>query len=86
MMTDQNNDYRERTLDLMAEAIKLATPAFDPMTNLRDWFAGMAVVGILAGDHAPAGCDDQTWERNIAREAYRMADAMISARSKDGER
>ena len=46
--------------------------------TLRDWFAGQALVGILAGN---------VWKEIIIKdnpeaEAYRMADAMLAERGK----
>lgn len=48
-----------------------------PMISLRDWFAGQAMVAIVTAsemgvDPCPLG--------TYARDAYRMADAMIAAR------
>lgn len=54
----------------------------DGMT-LRDWFAGVALQGILA---ANAKCSEEVNDKNVdfvvAREAYASADAMIEARKK----
>ena len=44
--------------------------------SLRDWFAGQALVGINASN---AGQDPNI----IARAAYRIADAMLTAREKE---
>ncbi len=44
--------------------------------ELRDWFAGQALAGILA-NHM-----QYTQPDNVAAEAYRMADAMMEARKK----
>lgn len=46
----------------------------DGMT-LRDWFAGQALVGLMASDDAEA-CDKD------AAYAYRLADAMLAERAK----
>ena len=43
---------------------------------LRDWFAGMAVQGILANSEFTCGKDD------VAMYAYQYADAMLEARDK----
>ena len=43
--------------------------------TLRDWFAGMALQGVYT-----AGVGDLT-EAEIAADAYRMADSMITARA-----
>jgi hypothetical protein len=45
--------------------------------SLRDWFAGQALAGIVAGTEA----DDET-EETCARYAYLYADAMMAERSK----
>lgn len=59
------------------------SPTFDhvshPGMSLRDWFAGRAMQGQLSGfwqSEEPHGWSDE----EIAAEAYRIADAMISAR------
>lgn len=59
-------------------------PAFpvplDRMTHgmsLRDWFAGQALAGLLAGQYR----DSSQWNLNdLPREAYSIADAMLAAR------
>jgi hypothetical protein len=50
-----------------------ATP-YAPGMSLRDWFAGQALCGLMAND-------EQAPESVFAKEAYRMADAMIAARN-----
>lgn len=49
--------------------------------SLRDWFAGQALAGGTLGERHPNGGSqtDQT-PQAIARDAYRIADAMIAAR------
>jgi len=49
--------------------------------SLRDWFAGMALQGIIAKHPPRSGCieDDQD-EQAFANGAYAYADAMLSAR------
>ena len=42
--------------------------------SLRDWFAGQALAGILAGDAHGSVVDDEV------RTAFRYADAMLQAR------
>ena len=59
--------------------------SFEPGMTLRDWFAGNAIGAIysdranLLGASAPPG----GWNESIARDAYRVADAMIAARKGD---
>ena len=49
--------------------------------TLRDWFAGMALQGMLCAN-APAMDEvtDQNVDAVLAREAYASADAMLKAR------
>lgn len=44
--------------------------------SLRDWFAGQALVGMLADPHAPRGVGPEEY----AAAVYAMADAMLAAR------
>lgn len=54
--------------------------------SLRDWFAGHALVGILAGGFADTvPHDDVTGGGEAAFFAYQYADAMLAARSKTPE-
>tara|TARA_R110000868_G_scaffold71743_4_gene209810 strand:- start:716 stop:862 length:147 start_codon:yes stop_codon:yes gene_type:complete len=46
--------------------------------TLRDWFAGMALQGSLAGNRPPMSY------RDTARKAYEIADAMLTARKEGG--
>jgi hypothetical protein len=46
--------------------------------TLRDWFAGQAMVGILANDSDPS--PEQV--PHIVASAYILADAMLSQREK----
>lgn len=46
--------------------------------SLRDWFAGMALQGLLAR----TSLGDYGGKANIAIDAYAMADAMLAERSK----
>jgi hypothetical protein len=56
-----------------------------PGMTLRDWFAGQALAGWLAsyGDTSPhpAGTNRQA---TVAKLSYRMADAMLAERAKEG--
>ena len=47
--------------------------------SLRDWFAGQALTGLLAGYYANPDSGGLGSEE-IARFVYRQADAMIAAR------
>ena len=54
----------------------------DEMT-LRDWFAGQALVGIIASDPSKWGDrSDETMGQSVSRNAYEMADAMLAERAK----
>jgi hypothetical protein len=44
--------------------------------TLRDWFAGQALTGFLAGDE----CEKRSYPQEAAFEAYQYADAMLSHR------
>lgn len=53
--------------------------------TLRDWFAGMALQGDLAGEtehFRTEATNKHTREENLAINAYRIADAMLKAREK----
>ena len=51
----------------------------DPGMTLRDWFAGMAMQGLLSGDvHARYSSMD--WTEKLTLEAWQAADAMLEAR------
>jgi uncharacterized protein YodC (DUF2158 family) len=45
--------------------------------SLRDWFAGQVIAGMFAGRATGAGNSRKEW----AEGAYRMADAMLAART-----
>lgn len=52
-----------------------------PGMSLRDWFAGQALTGILAGGFAGTiPHDDANGGHDAAFFAYQYADAMLSAR------
>ena len=51
----------------------MVKPGFEGMT-LRDWFAGQALAGILADSKSEGTITE------YARDAYRYADAMLTAR------
>ena len=57
--------------------------SWSPGMTLRDWFAGKALVGMMASD--PPNWNDsgglkKSEVRAVAQEAYQMADAMLAAR------
>jgi hypothetical protein len=58
----------------------------DPVSTLapRDWFAGQALAGLLAGPNAPkksASESTQQYAVRVAEEAYLFADALVRASS-----
>lgn len=54
--------------------------------NLRDWFAGMAMQGMLAANaKMHEAVTDKNVDAVIAREAYLSADAMIAEKNKPNE-
>ena len=54
-----------------------------PGMTLRDWFAGMAMQGILVENSEGAGTATFNW-RQRAEAAYKAADAMLKAREAEG--
>lgn len=46
--------------------------------DLRDWFAGMALQGIVANPEANGSIEE------IAHYSYRYSDAMLAERAKEG--
>ena len=46
-------------------------------TNLRDWFAGQALLGLLVANEAHPNFDD---DRGFEVAAYEIADRMLAAR------
>jgi len=61
--------------------------------SLRDWFAGQALAGLLADDRETPACvsrgpegieqERKAFACNVAKAAYRFADAMLAARVKE---
>lgn len=52
----------------------------------REWYAGMALQGMLAANHMERWCGEMTWPQQlnaISIDAYLLADAMIRAGKKD---
>lgn len=52
-----------------------------PGMELRDWFAGMALCGMLANEKRISNSDTEA--RDYAMWSYQTADAMISERNKE---
>lgn len=51
---------------------------FSTGMSLRDWFAGQALTGLLAGQFSESG----RWNLNdLPKESFKIADAMIVARN-----
>lgn len=61
-------------------AFPCGVPGFEgsPGMSLRDWFAGQAVVGLLQSRAVPNAT-------MYAKDAYRVADAMLAEREKGGD-
>jgi hypothetical protein len=55
---------------------------WSPGMSLRDWFAGQALIGIVADDIKQGLPADGLDIRHVADAAYRYADAMLEARKK----
>lgn len=49
--------------------------------SLRDWFAGIALQGILAGPASRSGVPMKEWF-DAPAQAYKLADAMLCERAK----
>lgn len=56
-----------------------ATP-YAPGMSLRDWFAGQAIMGLIASGRLSKRVEGITVAQWFAKEAYIMADAMLEAR------
>lgn len=54
--------------------------------NLRDWYAGQALAGMLAHStrYRPRQGAPSNWHDAISEEAYELADAMLAARKGGG--
>jgi hypothetical protein len=53
--------------------------------ELRDWFAGQALAGLLAGPNAPKKSRSESAEQyavRVAEEAYLFAEALMQERAK----
>jgi hypothetical protein len=49
--------------------------------TLRDWFAGQALAGLLGGQYGHSGDYNLS---EVPEEAFRIADAMLAQRERDG--
>lgn len=49
---------------------------------LRDWFAGMAMQGILCANVSVHGMTEENVDRIVSEQSYALADEMIKARDK----
>lgn len=53
--------------------------------ELRDWFAGQAMSGMIAGRFRPPDIEGLNVIEAVSRAAYMYADAMIAERAKDSQ-
>ncbi len=53
-----------------------------PGMSLRDWFAGMALSGMLSAPNLKISGSNQVNEQSFALASYLVADAMLLERSK----
>lgn len=54
--------------------------AYTPGMTLRDWFAGMALQGMMSNGFMPRAAKNELDEWNWAQASYRLADAMLKER------
>lgn len=64
-----------------AAAAEAVADAIPPGVPMRDWFAGLAMQGILAAQIH--GFNDRPANGPFASMAYEMADAMLKAREEE---
>ena len=55
----------------------------DPGMTLRQWYAGQAVVGLMA--NANGRYENNAWASNVASDAVTLADALIAELDKEDE-
>jgi hypothetical protein len=58
-----------------------------PGMDVRDWFAGQALAGLLAGPNAPKKSrteSPQQYAFRVAEEAYLFADALLQVKALAG--
>jgi hypothetical protein len=59
------------------------SPTVQSGMSLRDWFAGMALQGLIASQSSDTGYSTTpATQKNVAKEAYSHADAMLAEREK----
>jgi hypothetical protein len=53
--------------------------------SLRDWFAGMAIMGkaFHGLEHEPMTQEEKEWYSQITATAYKLSDAMLKKREKE---
>ncbi len=67
-------------------------PASVPGMTLRDWFAGQAIAAVVAATSAGQHFPGEGWEderpihERMADDAFKIADAMLLQREKEGKR
>jgi hypothetical protein len=80
-MSEQAQSYQDRVLAIMESVLQQTKPTFDPLTNLRDYFAAHALTGQMAeGSKLFKKISADDWPRVVAETAYLIADAMLKAR------
>jgi hypothetical protein len=57
----------------------------NPGMTLRDWFAGQALMGLLALPSDDGWKPEGGHQKHYSETAYRYADAMLAERQKGGE-
>lgn len=64
-------------------ALNETTSSCSPVgMSLRDWFAGMALQGIMANGDWSKSPNRETFEASYSKYAYDYADAMLAEREK----